>query len=109
MKVSVVSLEVTGQPGIEARHSQEILPIRTVWQRVRDPTDQMPAPAGDTVVASQARCGPMNFVPAEQLVATIARKHHLDMLRRELGNDIGRDRRRIAKRFVEMPDQLLDQ
>src|SRR5215831_8284627 len=50
-----------------------------------------------------------NSVAGEELVATISAQRDLDMSGRELRNQIGRYRRRVAKRLVEVVYQLVDQ
>jgi hypothetical protein len=47
-------------------------------------------------------------VTREELVAAIAAQHDLDVFGRELRHHVGRNRGRVAKRFVEIPGEILD-
>src|SRR2546425_2690453 len=53
--------------------------------------------------------GHITGVAGEQLVATVARKHNLDVFAREFRNHVGGNRRRIGEGLVEMPDQFVNQ
>ena len=62
-------------------------------------------PVGETVLLGHEE----GVVAAEQFVASIAAESHLDVPRRELRNQIGRNRGGIGERFIEMIDQLGNQ
>src|SRR5687768_15059504 len=47
-------------------------------------------------------------VTRKQLVAAVTRKRDGDVIAREFGNHVRRDRGRICERFIKMPDEFVD-
>ena len=67
-----------------------------------------PHPTRQTIEPrSQPHC-PITQIPGKQLVATVARECHCDVLARKLRNVIGRNRRTVCEWFVVVPGQLFE-
>ena len=72
------------------------------------------APAACRIAARHAVVAPLALlddvlvVAGEQLVAAVAGQHDLHVLGGELRHHVGRDRRRVAERLVEIPGEVLD-
>ena len=60
------------------------------------------------VVVALALLDDVLVVAREQLVAAVAGEHDLDVLGGELRHHVGRNRRRVAERLVEIPGEVLD-
>jgi hypothetical protein len=63
---------------------------------------------GNLLAHPFARFNDVLVVAGEELVATVAAEDHLDVLRRQFRDHIGRNSGRIAERLVEIPGKVLD-
>ena len=64
--------------------------------------------AGNPLADPLALFDDVLVVASEELVATVAAQHHLDVFGGELRHHVGRNRRRVAERLVEIPREILD-
>ena len=81
-------------------------PLRLVVEadasrRRRQPLDERPRERRERPDPLGERVGDVGVVAAEELVAALARERDLDVLRGELRDEVGRQRRRVGERLVE--------
>ena len=71
----------------------------------RQQLDERPQERGGPADPRGQPVGHVGVVAAEELVAALARERHLDVVGRELRDEVGRERRRVGEGLVEGLDQ----
>ena len=89
--------------------SQKVLAADAVRQAGRGQCGDAPHRARAVAIeGGHARVRHVPVVPAEQLVAAVARQNDRHVTARHLRHVPGRDRRRVGERFVEMPHEPIE-
>ena len=103
----VITLEIALRSRRPANHMKVILAARRVGKPICYRGDQSSERFRQSFVTLQILHNLKAFVATKKLIAAIAAQRDFHVLRSELRNDVGRNRRGIGKRFVKLADQFL--
>ena len=92
----------------ERQVAQEVAAPRPVGQRLADGPRQSPRRRRQEPVPALPGLDAILVVPGEELVAAVARERDGDVPGGQLRDHVGRDRRGVAERLVQIPGEVID-